>query len=79
MSAMILMVPPVMRSPSVSSKAPSNSRNDSVTVSLISVVSFDSVAAPISVVSSTTGGNVVLESSEAHLFPPFQFEYSNTK
>ena len=83
MSAMILMVPPVMRSPSVSSKAPSTSRNGSVTlsvlVSLISVVSFDSVAAPISVVSSTTGGNVVLESSEAHLFPPFQFEYSNTK
>ena len=24
-------------------------------------------------------GNVVPESSEAHLFPPFQFEYSNTK
>ena len=82
-SAMIQMVPPLMGSPSVSSTAPSTSQNDSVTVSvtvsLISVVSFDSVAAPISVVSSATGGNVVPESSEAHLFPPFQFEYSNTK
>ena len=83
-SAMIQMVPPLMGSPSVSSKAPSTSRNDSVTVSVtvslnFLVVSFDSVAAPISVVSSATGGNVVPESSEAHLFPPFQFEYSNTK
>ena len=52
-SAMIQMVPPLMGSPSVSSTAPSTSQNDSVTVSvtvsLISVVSFDSVAAPISV------------------------------